>query len=84
MCDKPNTIDMTSKQIQRFFNYAFGDDLDFYEEHTMHLTDEEQEKFFKDNPEFMSKYSITQDYIYLLKDKIYRGILRKIDKYNKS
>lgn len=35
MCNKPNTIDMTPKQIQRFFNYAFGDDLDSQEDKTV-------------------------------------------------
>lgn len=37
------------KQIQRFFNYAFEGDLDFYEEYTIHLPDEEQKKFFQEN-----------------------------------
>ncbi len=32
-----------------------GDDLDFYEEYTIHLSDEEQEEFFRDNPDFRSE-----------------------------
>ena len=42
---------MSPEQLQRFFNFIMGDDLDFYEEYTVYLTEEEQEKFFQDNPE---------------------------------
>ena len=58
-----------------------SDDMDFYEEYTIHLTDEEQEKFFAENPEFMSEYPISRDMIYLLRDPMYRGLMRKIKKY---
>lgn len=50
---KPKEICMSPEQLQRFFNFIMGDDLDFYEEYTIYLTDEEQERFFQDNPDFM-------------------------------
>ena len=59
-----------------------GDDLDFYEEYTIHLTDEEQEKFFEENPDFLCDYPISRDKIYLLRDPVFRGILRRIKKYD--
>ena len=42
------------------------------------LTDEEQKKFFDENPEFMCDYPISRDKLYLLRDVVFRGILRKI------
>ena len=45
----------TKEQQERFEKFILGDDMDFYEEYTIHLTDEEQEKFFAENPEFMSE-----------------------------
>lgn len=33
----------------RFWKFATGDDMDFYEEYTIHLTDEEQEKILEEN-----------------------------------
>ena len=54
--------------------------LDFYEEFTIHLSDEEQEKFFDDNPDFMSKFPVERDKMYLLMDWRFRRILRKIGK----
>ena len=61
---KPKEICMSPEQLQRFFNFIMGDDLDFYEEYTVYLTEEEQEKFFQDNPDFMSIYHISRTYIY--------------------
>ena len=49
-------------------SFILDDDMDFYEEYTIHLIDEEQEKFFAENPEFMSEYSISRDVIYLFRD----------------
>ena len=71
----------TKDQQERFEKFILGDDMDFYEEYTIHLTDEEQEKFFEENPEFMSVYPISRDMIYLLRDPMYRGLMRKIQKY---
>lgn len=48
------------------------------------LSDEEQEQFFNENPEFMSEYLVGRDKIDLLKDKMFRGILRKIKQYEEG
>ena len=66
---------------QKFWKFILGDDLDFYEEYTINLSDEEQQEFFADNPDFMSQYSISRDKIYLLRDVVFREILRKIKEY---
>lgn len=58
-----------------------GDDLDFYEEFLRELTDEEMENFLKEIPDFMSEFSIEHDTMYLLRDKSFREILRKIKRY---
>ena len=78
---KPNDINMTKEQEEKFLKFIFEDDLDFYEEFTIHLTDEQQEKFFKENPDFMSEFLVSRDKIYLLKDEMFRNILRKIKRY---
>ena len=49
---KPSEICMSEEQLQRFFDFIMGDDLDFYEEYTVNLTEEEQERFFRDNTNF--------------------------------
>lgn len=72
---------MDEEQEKRFWKFIMGDDLDFYEEYTIHLTDEEQEKFFEENPDFLCDYPISRDKMYLLRDVVFRGILRKIKKY---
>ena len=73
---------MDEEQEKRFWKFVMGDDLDFYEEYTIHLTDEEQEKFFEENPDFMSEFPLSRDKIYLLRDPVFRGILRRIKKYD--
>ena len=50
----------TKEQQERFEKFILGDDMDFYEEYTIHLTDEEQKKFFAENPEFMSEYPVSR------------------------
>lgn len=77
----PDVADLTPEQLDRFWRFVTGDDLDFYEEYTIHLSDEEQEKFFEDNPDFMSEFPVSRDNMYLLRDKSFRGILRKIKRY---
>lgn len=72
---------MNRKKYKHFEKFMLDDDMDFYEEYTIYLTDEEQENFFSENPDFMSKYRISRDKIYLLKDPIYRGLMRKIKNY---
>ena len=74
----------TKDQYERFEKFILGDDMDFYEEHTINLSDEEQEKFFAENPDFMSEYLISRNKIYLLKDPIYRGLMRKIKRYEEG
>ena len=71
----------TKEQQERFEKFILGDDMDFYEEYTIHLMDEEQKNFFEENSEFMSEYSISRDMLHLLRDPIYRGLMRKIKKY---
>lgn len=66
---------------QKFWDFILGDDLDFYEEYTINLSDKEQQEFFTDNPDFMLDYPISLDKIYLLRDPMFRGILRRIKKY---
>lgn len=77
-------MEWTKDQYERFEKFIFGDDLDFYEEYTINLSDEEQEKFFVENPDFMSEYPISRNKIYLLKDPIYRGLMRKIKRYEEG
>lgn len=72
---------MDEEQEKRFWKFIMGDDLDFYEEYTIHLTDEDQEEFFEENPDFLCDYPISRDKMYLLRDVVFRGILRKIKKY---
>lgn len=76
-----NKIPMNKRNDKRFWKSIMGDDLDFYEEYTIHLTDEEQEKFFDENPDFLCDYPISRDKMYLLRDVVFRGILRKIKEY---
>ena len=77
-------MDWTEDKYNRFEKFILGDDMDFYEEYTINLTDEEQEKFFAENPDFMSEYLISRDRIYLLKDPIYRGLMRKIKNHGNN
>ena len=44
---------MTAEQLQKFYKFIMGDDLDFYEEYTIHLYDEQQQAFFRDDREFL-------------------------------
>lgn len=77
-------MEWTEEKYKRFKKFILDDDMDFYEEYTIHLTDEEQEKFFAENPDFMSEYPISRDKIYLLKDPMYRRLMRKIKKYDNN
>lgn len=63
-------MEWTKDQYERFEKFILGDDMDFYEEYTINLSDEEQKKFFAENSDFMSEYPISRDKIYLLKDPI--------------
>ncbi len=68
----------TLEQAEKIVKFIMDDDLDFYEEYVIRLADEQQEKFFDKNPEFMSEFPVSRDKMYLLKDKMFRDILRKI------
>lgn len=81
---KPDKLQLTENQARRLLKIFFGDDLEYYEECIMHLPDDEQKKFFNENPEFMSDYPVSCDKICLLKDKIFRSILRKIKRYEEE
>lgn len=81
---KPNYINMTEEQEEKFLKFIFEDDLDFYEEFTIHLTEEQQEKFSEENPDFMSEFPVSRDRMYLLRDKNFREILRKIKRYEEE
>ena len=59
-------------------NIWMSDDLDFYEECLIDLSDEQLKRFFRENPEFMEEYHMYEERLLLLKDKNYREILRKI------
>lgn len=74
----PKVVQGTAEQHRRFRDFIMGDDLDFYERFVINLSDVEQAKFFTEVPDFMSEFSIGYDKIYLLKDRLFRGILRKI------
>ena len=49
-----HTCLMTAEQHRKFDKFLKGDDLDFYEEYVINLTNKQQEAFFEDNPNFMS------------------------------
>lgn len=65
-------------KVEADMNVWMGDDLDFYEECLINLSDEELKEFFRENPEFMEEYHMYEGRLLLLKDKNYREILRKI------
>lgn len=66
---------------EKFWKFVTGDDLDFYETFIMGLPDDQQEAFFNEAPDFMSEYKVWSGNIQMLKDKLYRGLLRKIKRY---
>lgn len=65
-------------KVEADMNVWMGDDLDFYEECLINLSDEELKEFFRENPEFMEEYHMYEGRLLLLKNKNYREILRKI------
>lgn len=75
---------MMSEKKAQLLNFFSGDDMDFYEEFVVNLSDEEQLKFLEENPKFMSSYGIDKDNILMLRDKSYRDILRKIKWYEEE
>lgn len=77
-------IHLSQKQKEKFYRFLLGDDLDFYEEYVIYESAEEQEKFFENNPGFMSEYPISHERIELLRDKMFRNILRMVRRYEKE
>lgn len=75
---------MLSEQDRKFWKFIMMDDLDFYEEFILKLPDDQQEVFFDEVPDFMSDFPVWSGDIDLLKDRLYRGILRKIKKHEKE
>ena len=69
-----HSVKMTSDQ--KFWKFIFEDDLDFYEKYTINLLD--------DNPDFMLDYPVSRSMVYLLKDPVYRRLLRKIKEYEED
>ena len=68
---------------EKFLKFAFEDgDVDFYEEHLMGLTDEEIQRFFDENPDYMAGLPVND--VSLLRDEMWRGILKKIERHNKQ
>ncbi|CUX16386.1 hypothetical protein [Clostridium sp. C105KSO13] len=74
---------MTSEQHEKFQKFIMGDDMDFYEEYIINLSLEEQKEFFLENPNFLSGFQVNYNKIELLKDKVYRNLLRKIRDYER-
>jgi hypothetical protein len=60
------------------------DDLDFYDEFFKDKSDEILKSFWDENPEFLEDYPISKEHRYLLRDKMYLGILRDIKNYKAS
>ena len=62
-----------------------GDDLDYYEQFVLELPEDEQMIFFKEHPNYLVAYSLNplkNGKAYLLKDEMYRGIMRKVKLLN--
>lgn len=66
------------KGIKDLIEILTGNDLDFYETFIMGLSEEEEKQFFEDNPEFLEEYSVDEERRILLKEKMYREILKRI------
>ena len=75
---KPDEIHISDQQYKRILIYIFEDDLDFYERHLIYLSDNQQKQFFRENPEFMSEYPVSKAKMYLLRNKMFRRVLKKI------
>lgn len=44
---------MSEEKVNRFIDFVMGSDLDFYNTYLVNLTEEELERFKKDNPDFV-------------------------------
>ena len=63
---------------QSLMEFVTGDDMHFYENYLVNLSEKEIDLFFHENPDFMKSYHINKERRILLQDKMYRGILKKI------
>lgn len=52
--------------------------MDFYETFLVNLSEDEMGLFFKKNPNFLEAYHVNADRRVLLKDRLYREILKKL------
>ena len=68
------------KRVEGFWQFLSGDDLDFYEEFFVNLSEDEMKRFWDEHPEFMKEYQMNEIRKELLRDKMYRGILRSMQK----
>lgn len=60
------------------------DELQFYEKYLLKEADSVQRKFFEEHPDFLNGYSLNPlkvGKMELLKDKTFRGIMRKVRAY---
>lgn len=84
MEDKKHTHKLTEEELKRFWKFAEGDDLDFYEEILMNQPEKQQQNFLELHPEFLAEYKLNplkdENRIMLLQDKIFRGLMRRIGK----
>lgn len=79
------TVNVKSKlRHEKFYAFILGDDMDFYEEFVVNLSDEGQLEFLEENPKFMSNYGVDKNNILMLRDKSYRDILRKIKRHEEE
>ena len=67
-------------RVEGFLQFLFGDDMDFYEEFFVNLSEDEKKRFWDEHPEFMKEYQMNEIRKELLRDKMYRGILRSMQK----
>ena len=79
-----NTLTLTEEEIERFWQFAEEDDLDFYEKILMNQSEECQRNFFKQYPDFFSEYKLNplknENGIRLLQDDAVRDLMRRIGK----
>ena len=84
MEDTKRTHKLTEEELERFWEFAAGDELDFYEGILMNQPEEQQQNFLEQHPDFFAEYKLNpwkdENRIMLLQDKIFRGLMRRIGK----
>ena len=84
MEDTKRTHKLTEEELERFWKFAAGDELDFYEGILMNQPEEQQQNFLEQHPDFFAEYKLNpwkdENRIMLLQDKIFRGLMRRIGK----